>query len=72
MMDNFHVNHHAVHVRNFGFSDLPLDLILDTAHGDVSRMSNLDGGRTRCAQHIDGDDIVLSITVAALVGGTCR
>jgi hypothetical protein len=59
--DNFHTNHHTTHVRNFGFNNLPLDLLMNTAHGDVSRMANWDNGRTRCAKLVEGEHYVLEI-----------
>ncbi len=61
ILDNFHVNHHTRHVRNFGYAALPLDLVMGTAYGDVSRMDNFDNGRTRCTLHTEPDQYVLEI-----------
>jgi sterol desaturase/sphingolipid hydroxylase (fatty acid hydroxylase superfamily) len=59
ILDNFHVNHHAKHVRNFGFSTLPLDLLMGTECGDVSRLDVIGG--TRCAKLTEGKAYVLDI-----------
>jgi hypothetical protein len=61
MLDNFHVNHHTRHVKNFGFASLPLDLLLGTEYGDVSRMDNLDNGKTRVTRVETEDHYVLDM-----------
>jgi hypothetical protein len=55
---NFHVNHHARHVRNFGVRWFPLDLLLSTDHADVSRI--VPG--LQAAKQIEGDEYVLVMT----------
>ena len=57
--DNFHVNHHLKHFRNFGFAGFPLDLLFDTALGDVSRLDHKAASRTRCVKETSDEHYVL-------------
>ena len=47
--------------RNFGFAGLPLDLLMGTEYGDVSRMDNLDSGQTRVTRLETAEHYVLDI-----------
>jgi hypothetical protein len=62
--DNFHVNHHARHSKNFGFAALPLDLLLGSEHGDVSRLENVGKPDVRCTRHTQGSHYLLVIAPA--------
>jgi hypothetical protein len=55
---NFHVNHHATHVRNFGVRWFPVDLLMGTEHKDVSVI----GHGIKVTRRVDRDDYVLVIT----------
>jgi len=61
VLDNFHVNHHKKHFKNFGFSTLPLDLLLGTECGDVSRLDNTGKGDLRCTKRTNGRHYLLVI-----------
>jgi len=64
VFDNFHVNHHAKHVKNFGFASLPLDLLMGTEFGDVSRLANAGKINVRCTKHIEPNRYALAFRQA--------
>jgi sterol desaturase/sphingolipid hydroxylase (fatty acid hydroxylase superfamily) len=64
ILDNFHVNHHVKHFKNFGYPALPLDLLMGTEFGDVSRLDNLGTVKVSCSKHIESRQYVLAMTHA--------
>lgn len=54
---NFHVNHHAAHVRNFGLRRLPLDLLLGTEYKDVAII----GKNLQVSKHVERDHYVMVV-----------
>jgi hypothetical protein len=61
VLENFHVNHHHKHFKNFGYISFPLDLLLGTELGDVSSLGNTAEPRLRCTRRTETDRYVLVI-----------
>jgi hypothetical protein len=63
-LDNFHVNHHHKHFKNFGYVDFPLDLLFGTELGDVSSLGTVEAAGVRCTRRVDAERYVLVIEPA--------
>ena len=61
ILDNFHVNHHEKHFKNFGFAGFALDLLMGTEFGDVSRLGNIGKAGVRCTKHTYPAHYVLEV-----------
>ena len=61
VLENFHVNHHLKHFKNFGYVYFPLDLLFGTELGDVSSLGNLAKPALRCTKRREADRYVLVI-----------
>lgn len=68
VFDNFHVNHHAKHFKNFGYAAVPLDLLMGTEFGDVSRLDNSTKPGVRCTKHTNPTDYTLVVATAEREG----
>jgi hypothetical protein len=64
VLDNFHVNHHQKHFKNFGFVSFPLDLLFGTELGDVSSLGNMTTPGVRCTKRVEAERYVLVIEPA--------
>ena len=65
--ENFHVNHHLKHFKNFGFVFFPLDMLFGTELGDVSGLGHFSKDRIRCTREEEGEHYVLVTKPAAPV-----
>jgi hypothetical protein len=58
-LENFHVNHHLKHFKNFGYLNFPLDLLFGTAYGDVSNVRRGLTEKLKCTKQTEADRYVL-------------
>ena len=65
ILQNFHVNHHLKHFKNFGYVHFPLDLLFGTAFGNASGLGHVSKQRVTCTRQVDADNYVLVIEPAS-------